>query len=1077
MKHIFFQCLFLFLCFALIGACEETSEASRNQELVESQESASEFESRSKYSSIFSEGTWISLDVSPDGQVIIFSLLGDLYRVSINGGTAQQITNGSPWDVSPLYSRDGTEIYFISDRSGFKNVWRFDVEDSSIDQVSFSSNHIVGDLEWQGENLFVSLAIVNEVSNSTERILHQLDPSDGSLTRIKVGSVSGNGSPSGRARQTPLNIFSAVEIEHEGFVFSEAVRASNGVLIEGYRLFEGNLKQSGRKMMTARDAPYNEFKPQSSRDGRLLTYFRQKRDRSTELRLRNLRTGADRKVCDLPGSDDVRYTRIDAPRPKYAFLPDASGVVFWHSGHIKIADFTLSECNEIPFEATVNVEIQARQKSPITKLRTPYKATTIRWPNIARNDDIATFSAFGFAWVIDFSTGKIERLSQGDNFEYMPAISQNGEKVAFVSVPQNLDEESKLLIANRLSGEITEIDVPPNSNVLFPRWSFDGRKLAAVVQNTTNDLTFGWFDLESGSFTESFSPPEIDSYTSMFFNSLHVSLDGSSSRLNISYPRSRKEIVLATAQLDGTRVENIVIGQSDIIGIIPSPDLSQLILARADNSIWLRPMDENQGSPITVSTYDPSAKRIGDGAGFFINWQSERRFSFGIGTKVFEYDVHTGELIDHPISLTFNDNNAERVIAFVGARLITMSGETGVGQVLQDGVIIVRNERIEDIGAVGNVSIPSDATVVDVRGKTIVPGFLDTHYHSLAVPSFSGWSLPRDKLNDRSAIAYGVTSAWEPAGPTGDGMAAIADLQSAGRILGPRWSHSAIGSVGAPYEFLTSYSDAVASVQQRIDIGVTTLKEYNAPTREQRIWLADAASVHEVGIVSHIDHFEALMTRLVDGYTGGDHPYLPTPLYEDVVDLLVQSRYIWTPNLVITPGTIGDNSDKHLYFRNALLSEFPDALSKLPSLGERPTMAMSPFETGTPSVPYEDLRVHRVAKAAAQIAAKGGVIGVSSHNRPASGIHEEMWHLWKGGMPIKDILRAATVTNARKIGLHEEVGSLEKGKLADFLILSANPLDNVLNTLSLEFTIQGGVIFDSDTAERVTPEQLAAALD
>ena len=78
-------------------------------------------------------------------------------------------------------------------------------------------------------------------------------------------------------------------------------------------------------------------------------------------------------------------------------------------------------------------------------------------------------------------------------------------------------------------------------------------------------------------------------------------------------------------------------------------------------------------------------------------------------------------------------------------------------------------------------------------------------------------------------------------------------------------------------------------------------------------------------------------------------------------------------------------------------------------------------------------------------------------------------------MPIEDVLRATTMTNAEKLGLQEEIGSLETGKIADFLILDQNPLDNILNTLSIRYTVQGGVIYDSATAERVDPAAIAEA--
>ena len=70
-----------------------------------------------------SEGTWISLDVSPDGQMIVFDMLGDLYSMPISGGTAQRLTEGMGHDMQPRFSPDGERIVFVSDRSGDNNVW------------------------------------------------------------------------------------------------------------------------------------------------------------------------------------------------------------------------------------------------------------------------------------------------------------------------------------------------------------------------------------------------------------------------------------------------------------------------------------------------------------------------------------------------------------------------------------------------------------------------------------------------------------------------------------------------------------------------------------------------------------------------------------------------------------------------------------------------------------------------------------------------------------------------------------------------------------------------------------------
>src|SRR5499425_1658451 len=69
------------------------------------------------------EGTWMSVDVSPDGRTLVFDLLGDLYTVPITGGSATRITSGQAFDAMPSFSPDGRQVAFVSDRSGAPNLW------------------------------------------------------------------------------------------------------------------------------------------------------------------------------------------------------------------------------------------------------------------------------------------------------------------------------------------------------------------------------------------------------------------------------------------------------------------------------------------------------------------------------------------------------------------------------------------------------------------------------------------------------------------------------------------------------------------------------------------------------------------------------------------------------------------------------------------------------------------------------------------------------------------------------------------------------------------------------------------
>ncbi len=101
------------------------------------------------------EGTWMNLDVSPDGSEIVFDLLGDLYLLPISGGTARRITSGPAFDIQPRFSPDGRHISFTSDRSGGDNIWYMDRDSADPQQVTDESFRLLNNAVWtpDGQNL------------------------------------------------------------------------------------------------------------------------------------------------------------------------------------------------------------------------------------------------------------------------------------------------------------------------------------------------------------------------------------------------------------------------------------------------------------------------------------------------------------------------------------------------------------------------------------------------------------------------------------------------------------------------------------------------------------------------------------------------------------------------------------------------------------------------------------------------------------------------------------------------------------------------------------------------------------
>ena len=1020
------------------------------------------------------EGTFMNVDVSPDGKTLVFDLLGDLYSVPIEGGEAVALTSGSAWDQAPRFSPDGKQLYFVSDREGHKNLWRLTLFDQSLQQITQLDTDILGGPNWSqnGSTLLAGVVVANAISG--EVILHSIDPTTGDTTRINAPNEPWIwiDAETFEKFRTPIQVYSGVESADGKVFYSETELADDGGH-QRIRLYEFDRRTQRRAVITAADATYDEYKPQLSHDGTRLAYFRQYSDRHTELRILDRVTGQDRALVALPDTDDAEYTHGHDSHPNYAFTPDDRSVIFWHGGKIHRVSLVDGFTKIVPFLVKVSRAVWPRAEPPVIHLSDEGEAGLIRWPSVSRNGKTMVFAATGYVWIRGLETGQQRRLTGSSDFEYMPALSPDGRSIAYISFEAVGDEygAGRLIIADIDSGRFREVHSDPGATYLLPAWSHDGSMIALIRETdgeNGTEVAFGWMPATGGTFHKVALPEAYSRRASHTIYARYVGFDTAGDRLLFSYPESTTKSVLVASKLAGGGTQTLATGTSEVGGIVPAPDLKHLALTRHDGTVWIIPFDVGEEA-ITVSSLSSDTWRVSEIGGYYVDWSDPERLTFGLGKNVYDYGLHDRKLQSVRVGVPIPKPKFVQPVAFTNARLITMSDQSGAGPVIEVGTVVLDGMRIAAIGPASTVDIPEGALVIDATGKTILPGLLDTHYHGIGGRSASAFALPNPYFSDESAINFGITSAWEPGGPVADGVPSLVDLQAAGRIDGPRWSHALQGGVGRPYELLTSYAQALASAEQHRELGVAVLKEYNVPTRRQRQWLSVAARESGLGIVAHLESFDGMMTRIVDGFTGGDHPTIPVPFYKDVHELLRQTGYIWTPNVLITGGTIGEREDRRRFYCHAVVNK-----RKKGNFGFMENVTNCEADTSnSPTVPYESHRVGRVARQAALAAERGSLIGVSAHNMPGSELHREMWLLWRGGMPIEDVLRATTMTNAEKLGLQEEIGSLEVGKMADFLVLDENPLDDILNTLSLRYTVQGGVVYDSATAKRIDVSSLA----
>ena len=485
------------------------------------------------------------------------------------------------------------------------------------------------------------------------------------------------------------------------------------------------------------------------------------------------------------------------------------------------------------------------------------------------------------------------------------------------------------------------------------------------------------------------------------------------------------------------------------------------------------------GKPLILGTEVSSiamTRASGDG-GNFPHWTNGgSTLNWSLGAELF--DAGIDDLIALPVegeegptyeppaavaslALTLQADVPDTVVALTGATIVTMASDDG--GMIENGVIVVEGNRIAAVGGRGDVEIPAGAEVVDLAGKTIIPGLIDAHAHGSQGPGF----IPQQNWVNYATLALGVTTMFDPS-IEATNIFAAADMQRAGVILAPRlYSTGNIiyGAKSASYAEINSLDDARAHVRRLKAQGAIAVKNYNQPRREQRQQIATAAReegmliVAEGGSLYHLD-----LSIVADGNTAIEHNLPQSMLYDDVLQFWRQTRVTYTPTLVVTYGGL---TAEHYWYQETEVWKHP-ILSKFV-----PPHVLQPRSVRRIKAPDEDFYHTVVAGNAKRLADAGVTVTTGAHGqREGLGSHWEMWGFVQGGMSPLEALRSATTAPAHKVGMSADIGSLEAGKLADLLVLDVNPLEDIFQSDKVDRVMLNGRLYEAATLnETVTGDR------
>ena len=1009
------------------------------------------------------QGTWMNVDISPDGETLVFDLLGDIYTLPIEGGEATALMTDIAWQMQPRFSPDGKHIAFTSDEDGGDNLWIMKADGSEGKAVSSETFRLLNSPAWSPDGNYIVGRKHFTGSRSLgagEVWMYHKTGGNGVMLTKRPNQQKDLGEPA-FSPDGKYVYFSQDATPGKTFHYSKD--SEKGI----YKIKRLDLATGEIKVVVSGKG--GAIRPVPSPDGKYLAYI-SRDDFQSNLYLYDLKSGKESLIYSNLDRDMQETWAIHGVYPTMAWLPNSEGMVFWSGGQINKLDLESKKTSVIPFHVKTEKKIQTALRFQQDIDQDNFDVKMLRDVEISPNGRKVVYESMGHIYVRTIADGKAKgkakRLTkQKSHFELNPSFSRDGKYIVYST--WNDDKLGELRIVSARGGKSKVLTKEPGKYI-EPSFSPDGKTVVfrKVSGGYITDPTWG---LNPGIYTVSTKGGKAKLITE---SGVLPHFGAQNDRIYVLRDGDKPQLVKVSLDTSSTAQREQALYQGKFATEYKvSPDGNYLAFSERFKVFVTPFVERGQVIDIGPKAKNLPVKKLSMRAGESINWNGKsNELYWSLGPDLYQASVsglfdiaekgQADKKSQEPVQTYLGykekaDKPSGRV-AFVGGKVITMEGE----KVIENGVVVVEGNKIVAVGEQGQVDVPSDAKVIDVTGKSIMPGLIDAHAHG---PQGSYEIIPQQNWKNYAGLALGVTTVHDPSNDTTEFFAA-SEMQKAGDIVGPRLFSTGSILYGATVAGYTSHVDSLDDAKFHIErlkkAGVFSVKSYNQPRRNQRQQMVQAAREAQIMVVpeggSLLQHN---LSMIVDGHTTLEHSISTAKIYDDIRQLWSQSEMAYTPTMGVAYGGI---SGEHFWYDTTDVWKHPRLSQYVPSEFLDPR---SMRRTKAPHHHYNHINVAKVAKEMQDL---GVEVNSGGHGqREGLAMHWEMWMMAQGGMSPLSAIRTATISPAKTLGLDSQLGSLTVGKLADILVVDGDISQDIRLSDRVVYTMVNGRLYNAETMDEV----------